>query len=243
MKKAFTLIELAFIIIIISLLCISFIRPNIASTMQGAKQILQDIKLVRMLAMKEGGFHAYEKKNEKYFKKRWQLYFIKSKRATKNKLTYSIFYDANADGNANLASKTNINDKGEIAQGVGNTLLSGGQSGVLLSSNKRVYKRQLIEEKYGIKSVDFIGGCEKSHGLEVRRLVFDTHARLQGAQARASRLGAALQKDQTCVLVLRGDKNVCIQIDTLSGFARIAEYKKGVQWLSINGGKYRCDKL
>ncbi|HDU9198454.1 TPA: prepilin-type cleavage/methylation domain-containing protein, partial [Campylobacter coli] len=115
-SDAFTLFELVLVVLILGLV-ISIAQINLKQDrlMQGAKQILNDIRYVRTLAMTQESFRDLELAVAKreWYKSRWQLYFINSA-ATNYEQTYTIFLDKNGDGNANLG-KTEINIDREIA--------------------------------------------------------------------------------------------------------------------------------
>lgn len=117
MKQAFTLIELVFVCIILSLLfsmAYVYYKPDYLRL--GAEQVLNDIKYTRHLALMQNDFRVKEFNIAKreWFKAKWQLYFIHSKSATNNEQTYTIFLDKNGDGNANIG-KNMINKDREIA--------------------------------------------------------------------------------------------------------------------------------
>lgn len=95
MKQAFTLIELVFVCIVLSLLfsmAYVYYKPDYLRL--GAEQVLNDIKYTRHLALMQNDFRVKEFNIAKreWFKAKWQLYFIRSKSATNNEQTYTIFF-------------------------------------------------------------------------------------------------------------------------------------------------------
>lgn len=177
MKQAFTLIELVFVCIILSLLFFMayiYYKPDYLRL--GAEQVLNDIKYTRHLALMQNDFRVKEFNIAKreWFKAKWQLYFIRSKSATNNEQTYTIFLDKNGDGNANIG-KNMINKDREIAVDLINPdiLMNSGQSGVINQNDFKANLKYNIEKTYGISKVLFEGACKGS-----TRLVFDDYGRL-----------------------------------------------------------------
>ena len=104
MKKAFSILELTFVVLIISLiLSIAKFQPkNDNRIFLAAEQILNDLNYVRSIALMQNSFRNSDfilATKDEWFKARWQLYFIRSKSATNNEQTYTIFLDKNGDGN------------------------------------------------------------------------------------------------------------------------------------------------
>ncbi len=99
MKKAFTMIELVFVIVIVGIIS-AMIAPNFQgnSLRQAADQVISHIRYTQHLAMMDNKF---DPNDTTWFKERWQLFFSKTTSGSNNLWTYSIFSDNNHDGNPN----------------------------------------------------------------------------------------------------------------------------------------------
>ena len=150
MKKAFTLIELIFVIIVIGILS-AVLAPSFKRNplQEAADQIASHIRLTQQLALHDNKFNPT---NSNWYKKRWQIRFFKKSSASKDgtaKWAYAVFSDKNLDGNPN---------NNEIAiDPLTNTYISGGFN--INYSNAKTNKKTAIGEKFGISSVTFTGGC------------------------------------------------------------------------------------
>lgn len=247
MKKAFSLLELVLVVFIIGIIfgLVSFYKPK-DRLLEGAIQILNDIIYTRNLAMLQGSFRIGELNIAKreWYKNKWQLYFIKSFSATNNEQTYTIFLDKNGDGNANLG-KTEINLDREIAVDILNPtkLMNSGQSGVISKFDKKASKRFNIEEQFGISSVEFKGACSGS-----TRVVFDELGRLYSPLKNAKNVydKTLAKKNESCIIRLRSktNKQVCIVIDSLSGYAYIPKFKNlNEQYILFKNSLKPCSKI
>lgn len=246
MIKAFTLIELSLVCIILSLIFSMgyfYVKPDYLRL--GAEQILNDIKYTRHLALMQNDFRAKEFNIAKrsWFQAKWQLYFIKSKTATNNEQTYTIFLDKNGDGNANIG-KNIINKDREIAIDLlnPNLLMNSGQSGVITQGDAKTNPRYNIEKTYGISKVLFEGSCKGS-----TRLVFDGYGRLYSPLKNALRTyDKLINFKNDCIIRLSTKQNqhLCIIINSQTSYAYIPEFKKDFkQYLTLNNKTTTCDKL
>ncbi|EAJ5680697.1 prepilin-type cleavage/methylation domain-containing protein [Campylobacter lari] len=246
MKQAFTLIELVFVCIILSLLfSMTYVYYKPDYLRLGAEQVLNDIKYTRHLALMQNDFRVKEFNIAKreWFKAKWQLYFIRSKSATNNEQTYTIFLDKNGDGNANIG-KNMINKDREIAVDLINPdiLMNSGQSGVINQNDFKANLKYNIEKTYGISKVLFKGACKGS-----TRLVFDDYGRLYTPLKNATRAYDKLASfDNDCIIRLSNNQNehVCIVINPISGYAYIPNFTshKG-QNIILNNKQIFCHNL
>ena len=160
MKKAFTLLELVFVIVIIGILS-AILAPSIKrdTLQEAADQITSHIRLTQRLALHD---NKYDPKDKDWYKKRWQILFSYTKSGGNEKMwTYSVFSDTNKDANPNSSevAKNPLNSK---------QYLSGGYGGAIkyyISKDKinpKVTKSLNLTKKYGIKSIIFSGGCSNS---------------------------------------------------------------------------------
>jgi len=168
MKKAFTMIELVFVIVIVGILS-AMIAPNFQrnSLREAADQVISHIRYTQHLAMMDD---KYDPNDSKWFKGRWQMYFSKTTLGSDDKWTYSIFSDTgNYDGNPNkIELATNPLDATKY--------LTGGYSGTVQFDEPESTSELLLGKKYGILDIDFLGGC--SAPINQQRIAFDYQGRL-----------------------------------------------------------------
>ncbi|MBU1658059.1 type II secretion system GspH family protein [bacterium] len=152
MKKAFTLLELVFVIVVIGILA-AVIIPNTKSDRlhEAAVQLASHIRYTQHLAMVDDKFSANDRV---WYRKRWQLIFGKSI-STEGKIAYTIFSD---QGTASTANPT----QGEMAVDPMNPekYLSGGYSGSLDTSSFKANKKMNLGLSYDIVIVSLTGGCD-----------------------------------------------------------------------------------
>ncbi|WP_291953042.1 Tfp pilus assembly protein FimT/FimU [Campylobacter sp.] len=246
MSKAFTLLELILVCIILSLIfsmAYFYVKPDYLRL--GAEQILNDIKYTKHLALMQNDFRVkdFNIAKREWFKAKWQLYFIKSQSATNNEQTYTIFLDKNGDGNANLG-KNMINKDKEIAIDLlnPNLLMNSGQSGVITQANAKTNSKYNIEQSYGISKVLFEGSCKGS-----TRLIFDDFARLYSPLKNSLRTyDKLLNFKNDCIIKLsnKKEKHICILINPQTSYAYIPKFESdNKQHFLLNGKDTTCDKL
>ena len=212
MKKAFTMIELVFVIVIVGILS-AMIAPNFQrnSLREAADQVISHIRYTQHLAMMDD---KYDSSDPKWFRKRWQIVFGTSA-STNNKVAYSIFSDS-------ASSVTGQADKSEMAKNPldSTKLLSGGYSGTLSTNEDEATKEMNIGEKYGVTAVSFSGGCRWS------RISFDYLGRPFYGNLAGSSWTIPYQSNKliqtTCNITLADDTdNIIIQIEPETGYAHI----------------------
>ncbi len=158
-QKAFTLLEIIFVIVVIGILS-AIIAPSVkrATLQEAADQIVSHIRYTQHLALQDNKF---SNSDPYWYKGRWQIIFGRSS-FTDNQIAYSIFSDKGAySGSPGISefAKNPLNPT---------QFLTGGYSGVIKTSDKRAMKNLNIGKKYGISSVIFSGGCSGA-----KRLAFD----------------------------------------------------------------------
>lgn len=249
MKKAFSLLELSLVIFILSLILsiARFYPKNDERIYLAAKQILNDLSYTKNLALMQSSFRIYSTSvatKDEWFKARWQLYFIRSKSATNNEQTYTIFLDKNGDGNANIG-RLALNLDREIALDVINPkkLMNSGQSGVIDKDDIKANTRFNIEKRYGVNKVEFKGACSGS-----TRVIFDEFGRLYSPLKGATKPYDKLifHKNTPCIIKLSNaqKQTVCIVVESLSGYAFIPNFENlNKQFINLNGKRQECAKL
>lgn len=248
MKGAFSLLELAFVIVILGIVLgvAKFYFVADKNLALAAKQIQNDLAYTRNLALMQAAFRAFDTSvaKDEWFKARWQVYFIRSKSATNDEQTYTIFLDKNGDGNANLG-KNELNLDREIAVDILNAkkLMNSGQSGVISKDDERANARFNIEQKFGVKAVEFRGACAGA-----TRVIFDEFGRLYSPlkNANAPYEKLLFHKNTPCVIRLKNaqEQSICIVLDTLSGYAFVPKTQNAnSQRLEFNGQSVECGEI
>lgn len=214
MKKAFTMLELVFVIVVIGILA-AVVIPRAGSNRlhEAAVQVVSHIRYTQHLAMVDDKFNGSE---TDWHKRRWQLLFGTSA-DTNNKIAYSIFSDAPTfSGNPGIS---------ELAKNPmsSNKLLTGGFSGVIsYATDSRVTREMNIGEKYGIGDVSFSAECSINGS---KRIAFDYIGRpLRGALDSYTSSYPAADRliTSTCIITLiSNDENVSIAIEPETGYAHI----------------------
>ena len=248
MKQAFSLLELVVVIAILGILLsvAKFYPQNDKKLQIAAKQIINDIAYTRNLALMQGAFRLHSTAvsgKDEWFKARWQLYFIRSKSATNNEQTYTIFLDKNGDGNANIG-KSALNLDREIAVDILSPakLMNSGQSGVIGKDDERASKRFNIEQSYGVTSVEFRGACAGS-----TRVIFDELGRLHSPLKTANKPYEKLlfHKNTPCIIRLTNaqKQSLCLVVDALSGLASVPKASANSQKLDFKGKSVECREI
>jgi len=214
MKKAFTLLELVFVIVVIGILSAA-ILPRVSSDklQECATQLVSDIRYTQHLAMLND---KYNPNNPEWYKERWELIFGTSD-YTNNKIAYSIFSDK--DSGSGYDGKVNLN---ELALDPldSSKYFSGGYSGVLYTSDSRANKKLNIGESYGITSISFEDGCSNIS----KRISFDNLGR--PIVRPLDSYTKSYKKDRllksTCSIILSNlNDSITIKIEANSGFSYI----------------------
>ena len=164
MKKAFTMIELVLVIIIVGIISATIV-PQIGKTSldRCAQQVLHHIRYTQHLAMMDNKFDP----NDQYwYRSRWQIKFQKNS----GEIVYTIFNDKNSTHGYNGNAST-VLIKNEIAKNPLNPkqLLTG-----LSASSKINTKEMNLKRKYNINQISFSQSCSVCvAGHCSKNLIFD----------------------------------------------------------------------
>jgi len=156
MKKAFTMIELVFVIVIVGIIS-AMIAPNFQgnSLREAADQLISHIRYTQHLAMMDD---KYDPNDTNWFLGRWQIYFANNG-GSDNKWSYTIYSDWKGGHTGNP-------DAGEIAVNPlnHNQYLTGGTSGtnIVHYGDKEAMKELNLGHKYGVSNIQFSGGCRST---------------------------------------------------------------------------------
>jgi len=176
MKKAFTMIELVFVIVIIGILS-SLISPSFqrATVKEAADQIASHIRYTQQLALNDNKFDTTDRY---WFRRRWQILFANTVTGSNGKWTYTIFSDSDTiNGNPQVTeiAKNPLDPKNKLLSGGYGSSIKYYSSGTTI--NPKITKELNLGLKYGITNILFGGGCPNG-----KRISFDYLGRpLQGA--------------------------------------------------------------
>jgi len=218
-KKAFTMLEVIFVLIIIGILA-AIIMPEMKSNKlrEAAIQVVSHIRYTQHLAMVDDKFDTT---NTKWYSERWNMLFGTSSSGTKNthgKIAYSLFSDR--DNGSGHDGKPNLS---ELAIDPSNSAkyMSGGYSGILDTDDSRANKKMNIGKSYGVDSVEFNGGCASA---TIKRLTFDHQGRpIKGTIHGFNKSYEANRLIQTrCGIVLKSSEgSITIAVEPETGYAHI----------------------
>ncbi|MCK9491856.1 MAG: prepilin-type N-terminal cleavage/methylation domain-containing protein [Sulfurimonas sp.] len=215
MKKAFTMMELIFVLIVIGILA-AVIMPEMKSNKlrEAAIQLISHIRYTQHLAMVDDKFDATD---DNWYKGRWQIVFGTSN-FTNDRVAYTVFSDTSGNSTGNPDNK-------EIAINPMNKfkLLTGGFTGKLHTSDPKATKELNIGETYGITSYSLDKGCSNA------RIAFDHMGRPftgdMSSTGTAYHAGRLIQTDaggDPCEITLTSSEgSIVIAIEPETGYAHI----------------------
>jgi prepilin-type N-terminal cleavage/methylation domain-containing protein len=172
MKKAFTLLELIFVIVVIGILA-AVILPNIKSNplREAAVQLISHIRYTQHLALVND---RYDSNDAAWYKKRWRFSFNKGA-GTNNMWSYTVWADTSGTGNPD-PTEIAVNPQSKSKR------LTGGSSGtgMIHTGDVNATNEMNLGEKYSVMDVAFSASCKT--GATSKSLAFDHFGRpLRGA--------------------------------------------------------------
>ena len=228
MKKAFTMIELIFVIVVIGILAAVMIPSTRTNPLQEAAiQVLSHIRYTQHLALIDD---KYDSNDTNWYKGRWQIEFSNSNAYADNKPGYTIFadqdYGSGYGGNAieDEMAKNPENSNQVMTGGYGSTAAIN-----YTNSGFKGMKKLNLGNSYGVASVEFSNECDGSNGSALR-ISFDSLGRpFEGdSSGLTSPYTAATDRliRDDCNIVLKdsADHNVTITIRPETGYASITQY-------------------
>ncbi|RUT49083.1 prepilin-type N-terminal cleavage/methylation domain-containing protein [Campylobacter fetus] len=210
MKKAFTLIEIIVVLVIIGIMA-SFTIPklNRNDLRLAADQIVSDIRYTQHLAMIDDKF---DRSDPSWYRGRWQIYF----NTFGGQQTYTVFADQpNYSGNP---------DSKEIARNPINAYqhLTIGHSGI---SGIKPTKELNLDEKYGIKSINLDCGASNNS-----RIFFDELGRPYAGNQKDKTIANynKLMLKKVCKITIMHSNGDCIfiKVTPITGFAYVEQPAK-----------------
>jgi prepilin-type N-terminal cleavage/methylation domain-containing protein len=215
MKKAFTMLELVFVLVVAGILA-AVMLPKMKSTSlrEAAIQVVSHIRYTQHLAIIDD---KYDSVDTDWYKGRWELLFGTSA-DTNYKIAYSIFADK--DNGSGPDTKPNLNELALDPMN-SNKYLSGGYSGIISTDDSSANKKMNLGESYNISNVTLSGGCSGSrisfdHLGRPLRGTFNTYTQSYKHSGTIGLIGS------TCNIVLiSSEGSVTIAIEPETGYAHI----------------------
>jgi prepilin-type N-terminal cleavage/methylation domain-containing protein len=211
-KKAFSLIELVFVIIIIGIMS-AILTPKMDdnSLQLATNQIISHIRYTQHLALTDDKFSNTK---QFWFRERWQIIFMR----TKNEWGYAIFSDKFIHGKYNGKPQS----KFEVArdpEDVNRYLTSGyGGSTALGRNGNKISKKLNLTKKFGITNIKFTHGCRGN----IKRVSFDNIGRpfKKNPSSQISAYENTRLITTQCRIVLTGNNNntTTIAIEPETGY-------------------------
>jgi len=221
-NKAFTMMELIFVLVVIGILAVVVIPNTRTNPLQEAAiQLVSHIRYTQHLSMVND---TYDANDANWYKKRWQINFGEST-AANNVPAYSIFSDS-------AGSSTGDIQESELARNPQNPqqVMTGGTPNGPLSANRLSYthpdfigmKKLNLGMSYGVTSYSLSGGCSNS------RISFDNMGRpMKGDQSSmAGPYSAGTQRliTENCLITLSdGNENIYITVTPETGYTCISD--------------------
>ena len=231
MKKAFTLLELVFIIVVIGILAATVIpRVNTDRLTQAAIQVVSHIRYTQHLAINDDKYDAIYTNSSgqlDWYKSRWQFIFGYSETDTDDLYAYTIFSDSFSDKSGDPDFSSLSHTEIAIDPSNMNKVLSGGYNSILDWESEFANKKLNLGKSYGVTDMSLSEGC-RTNG---KRISFDHLGRpIEGATSSLnSPYGTAtyrrlVKNDNPCLLTLTSlDGSVSIKIEAETGYACILD--------------------
>ena len=220
MKKAFTMLELVVVIVVIGIIAAAALpRINDDHIAEAADQVMSHIRYTQHLAMQDSKFDPTD---ARWFRKRWSITFTRASFCEgANEWRYSVYHD---DGDAT----GNLNSANEVARDPldPNKFMSSGWAGISDANCANVSSKYNLATKFGITNVQFRGVCGQA-GLQT--LSFDEFGRPMRSVSTPNGGGATRGYDrlvyngQNCQIVLSTAKRTAtITVTPETGFLQVA---------------------
>lgn len=158
-KKAFTMIELIVIIVVVGILA-AVVVPRVErnTLLEAANQVVSHIRYTQHLAMLDNKFDPNKKD---WFKERWTIEFTQANVNGDSGWKYQVYSDITKSGNLNSATEVAKDPQNH------NKYLSAGWNGISSADAQRINKNLNIENQYGVSSVLFSDDCKKNGNISI----------------------------------------------------------------------------
>ena len=212
MKKAFTLLELVFVIIVIGILAaviIPSIRTN--SVQEAALQLVSHIRYTQHLAMMDDRFDT----TDTWYNELWQIRFTNNTITSGRMPAYVIFSDW-------VGGHTAHPEVAECAvDPLSGLLINGGVVNINFD-DPRLLREANLGNAYNINNIDFSNSCQVGASM---RIAFDHLGRpIRGNISGANSVSDLNYITETCQITLTsGARQVIIEIEPESGNTHIID--------------------
>ena len=219
MKKAFTMLELVVVIVVIGIIAAAALpRINDDHIAEAADQVMSHIRYTQHLAMQDSKFDPTD---ARWFRKRWSITFTRASFCEgANEWRYSVYHD---DGDAT----GNLNSTNEVARDPldPNKFMSSGWAGISKANCANASSKYSLARKFGITNVELRGVCRDGN---LQTISFDEFGRPMRSVSTPGGGGAARGYDrlvyngQNCQIVLSTAKRqATITIAPETGFLQV----------------------
>ena len=219
MKKAFTMLELVVVIVVIGIIAAAALpRINDDHIAEAADQVMSHIRYTQHLAMQDSKFDPTD---ANWFRKRWSITFTRASFCEgANEWRYSVYHD---DGDAT----GNLNSANEVARDPldPNKFMSSGWAGISKANCANASSKYNLARKFGITNVQLRGVCGQGN---LQTISFDEFGRPMisvstpggGAARGYDRL---VHNGQNCQIILSTAKRTAtITVTPETGFLQVA---------------------
>lgn len=221
MKKAFTMIELVFVIVIVGIISV-MIAPSFGGNnlRQAADQLVSHIRYTQHLAMMDNKFSTTD---SNWFLGRWQIRFSQANSSESYFImsdTITSSYDANPNAPIGFSYS-------EVAQDPANPeiyLIGTEYSSFDNDSREHINPKLDLLSEYGITSINISGG---STGSTSRRVIFDNIGRPYRGDTKLSNPNTIssptdrIAQTQITITISDGVENEVIAIEPETGYTHI----------------------
>ena len=220
MKKAFTMLELVVVIVVIGIIAAAALpRINDDHIAEAADQVMSHIRYTQHLAMQDSKFDPTD---ARWFRKRWSITFTRASFCEgANEWRYSVYHD---DGDAT----GNLNSANEVARDPSDPskFMSSGWAGISRANCANASSKYNLARKFGITNVELRGVCRDGN---LQTISFDEFGRPMRSVSTPGGGGAARGYDrlvyngQNCQIVLSTAKRTAtITVTPETGFLQVA---------------------
>ena len=211
MKKAFTLLELVFVIVIIGILAALIIPSTRTNPVQEAAiQLVNHIRYTQHLAMVDDRFDMAD---SGWHKELWQIRFTNGTGTSNNKPAYVIFSDW-------IGGHTSHPEVDECAVDPLTGLLIHGGVVNINFDDPRLLQEANLGNTFNIDNIDFSSSCSISGSM---RIAFDHLGRpIRGNISGENSVSELRYIRDTCeITISSGSINVIIEIEPETGYTHI----------------------
>jgi len=201
-KKAFTMIELVFVIVVMGIIAAVALPRFESDNVQNAMdQILSDIRYTQHLALVD---NVIDPTNSKWQRAFWSIRFVGCD--AKTNWYYNVGSDTDCEGNIDT-------EEAAIDPRTGEPLVG---ACAAASKKSKIY----ITNKFGINAINFSGGCYNNTGQSIG---FDSFGRphVGFTGSITPNYSSIMTSDCNMTFSFDNDSNMTIQINKETGYASI----------------------